>query len=112
VTLVALGEGLLNSGDAAAAEAVFRPAQRQHPGDLALSLALGQTLIKVSRRSEAIRYFMMARAIRPESGHVLAHALQQKGESAEAIEVFRDLIPLRHGPSQPGHRPRSSGLSG
>ncbi len=76
VTLSLLGEELLRAGDATAAEAVLRPAQRRCPGDFGLSLALAQTLEKLSMPSEAIRYYMMARALRPESGHALAHLLE------------------------------------
>ena len=38
----------------------------------------------------AIRYYMAARAIRPEPAHELAHALDD-GESDEAIAVFQEL---------------------
>ena len=92
VTVAILGEGLLHAGDAKTAEAVLRPAQRQYPRHLELSLALAQTLDQLSRRPEAIRYYMMARAIQPQSGHSLAHALLSEHESDEAIAVFRDLI--------------------
>ena len=92
VSLALLGEGLLRGGDAAAAEKVLRPAQRQYPRDLALSLALAQALEVLSRRPEAIRYYIMARAIRPESAHDLAHAHEQQSETDEAIAVDRDLI--------------------
>ncbi len=92
VTLALLGSALLRAGDPAAAEAVLRPAQRRHPGDLWLAIDLAQTLEKLSRRGEAIRYYMMARAVRPESAHSLAHALEAQGESDEAIAVFRELI--------------------
>ena len=94
ITLSLLGEELLRAGDATAAEAILRPAQRQYPGDLALSLALAQALEWVSRQPEAIRYYMMARAVRPESGHALAHSLERQHETDEAIAVFRDLIRL------------------
>ena len=94
ITLSFLGEELVRAGDATAAEAILRPSQRQYPGDLGLSLALAQTLEKRSRRPEAIRYYMMARALRPESGHALAHSLDSQQETDEAIAVFRDLIRL------------------
>jgi serine/threonine-protein kinase len=94
IALAVLGEALLRAGDAKTAEAVLRPAQRQYPRDLELSLAVAQALEELSRRPEAIRYYMMARAIRPQSGHSLAHALMSEQESDEAIAVFRDLIRL------------------
>jgi hypothetical protein len=38
---------------------------------------------------------MAARAIRPETGHSLAHALEAVGEGEDAIAVYRDLAGLR-----------------
>ena len=73
---------------------MLRPAQRRHPGDLWLAIDLAQTLEQLSRRGEAIRYYMMARALRPESAHALAHALEAQGERDEAVAVFRELIRL------------------
>ena len=35
--------------------------------------------------------------LRPETAHELAHALLKKGESEEAIAVFRDLVRIRPG---------------
>ena len=35
--------------------------------------------------------------LRPETAHELAHALKNKGESEEAIAVFRDLVRIRPG---------------
>jgi eukaryotic-like serine/threonine-protein kinase len=93
-TLALLGEALTQSRDATAAVAVLRPAQRQNPGHAGLSLALAQALEQLLRRPEAIRYYMMARAIRPESGHALAHALELQNEIDEAIAIFRDLVRL------------------
>ena len=49
------------------------------------------------RREEAIRYYTAARMLRPETAHELAHALKNKGESEEAIIVFRDLVRIRPG---------------
>ena len=57
-------------------------------------------LEKLSRRDEAIRFYTAARSIRPETAHELAHALEKRGESDEAIAVFRDLKRLR--PGKPG----------
>ena len=37
---------------------------------------------------------MMARTVRPESAHSLAHALEMQGETDEAIAVFRELTRL------------------
>src|SRR5262249_26741096 len=56
---------------------------------------LGVALERLGRREEAIRYFFAARSVRPETAHQLAHALELRGESDEAIAVFRDLVRLR-----------------
>ena len=52
---------------------------------------------KQSRGDEAIRFYTAARAIRPETAHELAHALEKRGDRDEAIAVFRDLSGLRPG---------------
>ena len=38
---------------------------------------------------------MIARSLQPETAHQLAHALTQKGETAQAISVFQDLARRR-----------------
>ena len=74
---------------------VLRKAQRRYPGDVWLNFNLAACLERLARREEAIRYYMAARALRPETAHVLAHALEQKGESDQAIAIFQDLTRLR-----------------
>jgi serine/threonine-protein kinase len=95
ITLDLLGTAIQGAGDLAAAEKVLREAQRRHPGDVWVNHDLGRLLEKVGRTEEAIRYYMMARAIRPETAHRLAHALENKGEGEAAIQVFQDLVRLR-----------------
>ncbi len=97
VTAALLGEGLLRAGDPTAAESVLRPAQRRHPAEPWLGQVLAKALEKQSRRPEAIRYYFLARAVRPESVHALAHALERQGEWSEAIAVFREAIRLSPG---------------
>ncbi len=70
-------------------------AQRRHPDDVWVNYNLARVLEAVDRTDEAIRYFTAARAIRPETAHELAHALENRGESDEAIEVFRQLCLIR-----------------
>ncbi len=94
ISLQLLGSGLNAAGDRELAESVLRTAQHRHPDDVWVNYVLATVLQKLSRRDEAIRYYIAARAIRPETAHVLAHALSAKGESDEAIEVFRDLTRL------------------
>ena len=102
VTSALLGAGLLRVGDAVAAESVLRPAQRRHPAEAWLAQVLAKTLEKRSRPAEAIRYYLIARAARPESAHALAHALEHQGELTEAIAVFHEAIRLN--PASAGHR--------
>src|SRR4029077_18553270 len=56
---------------------------------------LAGALEKLARRDEAIRYYIAARSLRPETAHELAHALEEKRESDDAIAVFHDLERLR-----------------
>ncbi len=79
VSLDLLGTALHHGGDAAAAEAVLRAAQRRHPGDVWVNYDLAGVLEKLARRDDAIRYYTAARSIRPET----AHALEDKGELDE-----------------------------
>ena len=101
VSLMLLGEALLRAGDPTTAEALLRTAHRGHPNDVWLALLLGQALEKLTRRQEAVRYYMMARALRPGSAHALAHALDLEGETDESIAVFRDLV--RRAPTNARH---------
>jgi Flp pilus assembly protein TadD len=95
VSLDLLGKALDSSGDPALAETVLRVAQRHYPTDVWVNYDLGVSLERLGRREEAIRYFFAARSVRPETAHQLAHALELRGDSDEAIAVFRDLIRLR-----------------
>jgi tetratricopeptide (TPR) repeat protein len=95
VSLHLLGANLVDLGDPTAAEAVLREAQRLYPGDVWLNYALARCLEQLARREEAIRYYMAARSLRPETAHELAHTLEEKGESDQAIAVFQDLARLR-----------------
>jgi len=95
VSLNALGSALRDAGDSQAAEGVLRQAQRRYPGDFWLNYNLARCLENLARREEAIRYYMTARSIRPESAHELAECLEFKGELDDAIAVFRDLERLQ-----------------
>src|SRR5262249_20665640 len=95
VNLDLLGRALTNAGDPKAAETVFRQGQRRYPGDVWLNYDRAQCLERLARLDEAIRYYTAARAIRPETAHELAHALEAKGEADEANSVFQDLARLR-----------------
>ncbi|MFI5460714.1 MAG: tetratricopeptide repeat protein [Isosphaerales bacterium] len=96
VSLHVLGATLLNMGDSTGAGVVLREGQRLYPGDVWLNYTLAECLERLSRREEAIRYYMAARSLRPETAHALAHALEQKGETDQAIALFKDLVRLGH----------------
>jgi serine/threonine-protein kinase len=97
VDLDLLGTALSQVGESKAAEDVLRAGRRRFPSDVWLNYDLARFLETHSRREEAIRYYSIARALRPETAHALAHALEDKGESVEAVAVFRDLVGLRPG---------------
>ena len=57
----------------------------------------GRCWNSAGRLDEAIRFYTAARAIRPETAHELAHALEKRGDSDESLAVHRDLNALRPG---------------
>ena len=67
------------------------------PRDVWVNYELGRVLEAHSHRDDAIRFYTAARAVRPETAHELAHALANRGESDEAIEIFQELVRLRPG---------------
>ena len=91
VSLHLLGTGLHDAGDKVRAESVLRAAQLRHPGDVWVNYALGRVLEVLSHRDEAMRFYTVARSIRPELAHELAHILESRGDAEEAIAIFRDL---------------------
>jgi eukaryotic-like serine/threonine-protein kinase len=95
VSSALLGMALRDTGERVRAEAVLRAGSREHPRDLWVNYVLARTLEALGRRDEAIRFYMAARAIQPETAHELAHALEQSGQGAEAVAVFRDLVGLK-----------------
>jgi tetratricopeptide (TPR) repeat protein len=80
---------------------VLRRAQRRHPDDVRNSFDLASDLETLGWRAEAVRYYTAARALRPETAHQLAHALEKQGEGEEALAVFENLVSLR--PENGGH---------
>ena len=91
VSVGLLGSLLLESGEVAVAEQVLRPARLREPGDGWLNIYLARSLIRLGRPEESIRYFTAAQAVLPAAAFELAHALEAKGETDEAIRLFRDL---------------------
>jgi serine/threonine protein kinase/tetratricopeptide (TPR) repeat protein len=95
VSSALMGKALRDVGERGRAEAVLRAGSQEHPRDVWVNYGLARTLEALGRRGEAIRYYMAARSIQPESAHELAHALEQSGQGEEAVAVFRDLVGLK-----------------
>ncbi len=79
ISLHLLGAGLNEAGDSGRGRdgAAVGPAAASH--DVWLNYELGGCWRSCSRRDEAIRFYTAARAIRPETAHELAHALESAG---------------------------------
>jgi eukaryotic-like serine/threonine-protein kinase len=115
ISLQLLGTDLSTVGDAPLAESALRRAQQRYPRDVWVNYELAKLLQALSRTDEAIRFYTAARAVRPETAHVLAHLLEKRGDREEAIAVFRDLYGLRPGRAKHigclGNALRAKGLS-
>jgi tetratricopeptide (TPR) repeat protein len=97
-----LARALFDLDEGAMAEEVLRAGLERHPRDPWLNYDLGIVLLSGGRRREAIIYLTAARALRPETAHELAHALDSAWERPDAaIAVFEDLTRLR--PRNPKH---------
>jgi eukaryotic-like serine/threonine-protein kinase len=98
-SLTLLGDALAEVKEHEVAVGLLRRAQAHYPGDVWLNYNLGCELEAVHppRTEEAIGYYTAARALRPETGHELAHALEGRNRGAEAIAVFQNLVALRPG---------------
>jgi serine/threonine-protein kinase len=88
---------LRDVGESEAAERLLRQGQLRHPADVWLNYELAFTLQKrrPPRLEEAVRFYTAARAVRPEFGHALAHALEQAGRIDEAVAQFREMSRLQ-----------------
>ena len=98
-SLVCLASALAEAGERDAAVFLLRRASVQHPGDFSINYDLARNLeqLRPPPTEEVIRYYTAARSIRPELGHNLAHALEKKEGSDEAITEFQELTRLRPG---------------
>jgi serine/threonine protein kinase/tetratricopeptide (TPR) repeat protein len=81
-------------------ESVFRRARQYAPSDFWVNLGLAYSLgkLKPPQADEAIRYFSVALALRPDSHFVhasLGSWLQRRGRADEAIDCFREAIRLK-----------------
>jgi serine/threonine-protein kinase len=95
--VVLLASALQAAGAGGTAELLLRRALRRHPGDVWLNYELAQTLERQPQpdMGEVVRFYTAARAVRPEVGHALGHALQKQGKPDEAVTVFEELVRLR-----------------
>jgi tetratricopeptide (TPR) repeat protein len=98
-SLILLAGALADAGERDAAADLLRRSQAEHPGDVWVNYDLARLLEQFHppRTEEAIRFYSVARALRPETAHELAHALEGRGRGDEAVVVFRDLTRLRSG---------------
>jgi eukaryotic-like serine/threonine-protein kinase len=98
-SMTLLADALAEAGERNAAALLLLRAQAEHPSDVWVSYNLAAMLERVNppRTEEAIRFYSVARALRPETAHELAHALKRRDRSDEAMLVFRDLTKLRPG---------------
>jgi eukaryotic-like serine/threonine-protein kinase len=74
--------------------ALLRKAVERHPDDLWANFSLAGSLngLRPRPREEIIRYYSVARALRPETSHDLAHELERVGRGEEAEATYRDLV--------------------
>ena len=92
-TLTLLATSLLDVDEPAAAAELLDRAQAHHPDDVWINYTLGRCLeeLRPPRTDDAIRFYTAARALRPETAHDLAHALNRRGQVDEALAVFQNL---------------------
>jgi eukaryotic-like serine/threonine-protein kinase len=92
-TITLLASSLLDADEPAAAAEFLDRVQAQYPDDVWINHVLGTCLERVQppRTDDAIRFYTAARALRPETAHDLAHALNRRGRGDEALAVFEDL---------------------
>jgi serine/threonine-protein kinase len=88
---------LEQAGERDAVLEVLRRAQLEHPKDYTVNVNLGNYLRAAHppQLDEAIRFLSVARVLRPESGHELAHLLEDRGRLDEAQAIFEELTRLR-----------------
>jgi tetratricopeptide (TPR) repeat protein len=100
ITLQLLGQVLRANGENSLAVNVLRQSQQRRPDDFWINHTLAQALerMKPPQTDEAIAFFRVAVALRPESpGAILnlGRALAQQGKMDEAIAAYRRAIDLK-----------------
>src|SRR5262249_46665950 len=99
-SVVLLAFALMRAKAGKSAVEVLRKAQRLHPDDLWLNHTLAYFLLfaKPSRAEEAVRYYMAAVALRPQSPGIhlnLGRAFFRLGKLLDAAEEYRQAIQLK-----------------
>jgi tetratricopeptide (TPR) repeat protein len=87
-------------GDSSRAVSLLRAAQRCFPSDFWLSLELGNALYEANQADEAVGYFRVAVALRPEvcvAHNNLGNALRDRRDRVGAIAAFRQARALDPG---------------
>jgi tetratricopeptide (TPR) repeat protein/serine/threonine protein kinase len=106
-TVYLLGHVLKDFGALDKAMAVLRAAHRYHPDDFWINDALGffsKDLCRPPRYDDALRYYSMCLALRPQNVHThraVAQLLEAKGALDEAIAEYSKAIELdpKHAPA-------------
>lgn len=78
--------------DVDSAIALLNQGVMRHPEDPWLAFHLASLLEYRDKPEEALRYFTVARALKPDIGHQLAHLLDKLGRHEDAFIVFRSLV--------------------
>ncbi len=96
-TALLLAQVLNLANETTAAMAMLQEAVMRHPENSWLAYELAGRLRQQSppRTDEAIRYYSVARALRPELVFELGATLRANGRLREAVAVLRDLVRRR-----------------
>jgi tetratricopeptide (TPR) repeat protein len=96
-SVLLLAQALVGLNEHRAAVAVLREGQQRHPTELWINydLAIALEIAEPEKREDVVRFLTAARALRPDTAHKLAHALQDRGEIDAAVAMFRDLARRR-----------------
>jgi eukaryotic-like serine/threonine-protein kinase len=91
-TLTLMATSLLDADEPATAAELLERAQKLHPDDVWINHTLGSCLERVQppRTVDAIRFYTAARALRPETAHDMAHALNRLARRPHGPTGVRD----------------------
>jgi serine/threonine-protein kinase len=92
--LLTLAQALRVAGEESLAERLLRQGVRERPQEVALYVGLGQLLEgqPSPRWRDVQECYRVARALRPELGESLAHALVRGGQVQEGLALYDQLI--------------------